>query len=184
MWSTGQCLCCQWDSDPVMHRRLTRGYGSLLAQHRPRRVFVRGQRRPSRSGVLLTHRLATFGIDSDDYDGHSCSRSSRKRRRTSKTFLSLNCTVFIVPSWCNGNFYLKLRSCKVVQLFIMVIYRLGFQHSIACRQLKAPQGILGGIGRRMSSLLWGGMNSAATSEAVKTFSSFLSLFCLRLIKHL
>lgn len=41
------------------------------------------------------------------------------------------------------------------------------QHAVACRILKPPQGLLGGIGRRVSSLLWGGM--ATGSEAVRTF---------------
>jgi hypothetical protein len=43
-----------------------------------------------------------------------------------------------------------------------------FQHSIACRQLKAPQGLLGGIGRRMSSLLWGGISTSTTIESVSS----------------
>ena len=42
------------------------------------------------------------------------------------------------------------------------------QHTICCRQLKAPQGLLGGIGRRVSSLLWGGMTTPTSSEAVSS----------------
>lgn len=38
------------------------------------------------------------------------------------------------------------------------------QHSIASRLLKPPQGLLGGIGRRVSSLLWGSM-ATGNSEA-------------------
>jgi len=40
------------------------------------------------------------------------------------------------------------------------------QHTIVCRQLKTPQGFLSGIGRRMSSILWGGVSTTASSEAV------------------
>ena len=39
------------------------------------------------------------------------------------------------------------------------------QHAIACRILKPPQGLLGGIGRRVSSLLWGGIPTG--TESVK-----------------
>ena len=39
------------------------------------------------------------------------------------------------------------------------------QHAIGCRILKPPQGLLGGIGRRVSSLLWGGMAASGSSEA-------------------
>ena len=45
------------------------------------------------------------------------------------------------------------------------------QHSIGCRMLKAPQGLLGGIGRRMSSLLWGGIASSTSPEAVSPAST-------------
>lgn len=40
---------------------------------------------------------------------------------------------------------------------------------IACRMLKIPQGILGGISRRVSSLFWGSMNSGieAVSKVVE-----------------
>ena len=37
------------------------------------------------------------------------------------------------------------------------------QHAIACRILKPPQGLLGGIGRRVSSLLWGGIPTGSES---------------------
>ena len=42
----------------------------------------------------------------------------------------------------------------------------GGSHVLTCRLLKAPQGILGGIGRRVSSLLWGGISSGNGPDAV------------------
>ena len=41
----------------------------------------------------------------------------------------------------------------------------GGQHALTCRLLKPPQGILVGIGRRMSSLLWSGISTAAGAES-------------------
>ncbi|XP_021913246.1 nuclear pore complex protein Nup133 [Zootermopsis nevadensis] len=40
----------------------------------------------------------------------------------------------------------------------------GGRHSIVCRTLKTPQGWLGGIGRRMSSLIFGGLPSSQIME--------------------
>ena len=37
---------------------------------------------------------------------------------------------------------------------------------LACRLLKPPQGIFGGIGRRVSSLLWGGMGPVIGNDSV------------------
>ena len=36
------------------------------------------------------------------------------------------------------------------------------------RQLKPPQGILGGIGRRVSSLLWSGIGTGTGTDSVRT----------------
>ena len=36
------------------------------------------------------------------------------------------------------------------------------------RQLKPPQGILGGIGRRVSSLLWSGIGTGIGTDSVRT----------------
>ena len=38
------------------------------------------------------------------------------------------------------------------------------QQGVSCRRLAAPSGLLGGIGRRMSSLLWGSMPAAGGGE--------------------
>ncbi|XP_069672597.1 nuclear pore complex protein Nup133 isoform X3 [Periplaneta americana] len=40
----------------------------------------------------------------------------------------------------------------------------GGRHSISCRTLKTPQGWLGGIGRRMSSLIFGGLPTSQVME--------------------
>lgn len=48
----------------------------------------------------------------------------------------------------------------------------GGRHSIACRTLKAPQGWLGGIGRRMSSLIFGGLPTSQVMETVSTSKDF------------
>jgi len=45
------------------------------------------------------------------------------------------------------------------------------QHAIACRILKPPQGLLGGIGRRVSSLLWGGIPTGTESKLVQVLGS-------------
>lgn len=49
-------------------------------------------------------------------------------------------------------------------IVLVHVLNVGGQHKIVCRQLKPPHGLLGGIGRRVSSLFWGGM--PATGEAV------------------
>jgi len=48
----------------------------------------------------------------------------------------------------------------------------GGRHSVACRMLKTPQGWLGGIGRRVSSLIFGGL---PTSQVMETVGIFLDL---------
>ena len=42
----------------------------------------------------------------------------------------------------------------------------GGRHSIVCHTLKTPQGWLGGIGRRVSSLIFGGLPTAQVMETV------------------
>jgi len=42
----------------------------------------------------------------------------------------------------------------------------GGRHSIVCHTLKTPQGWLGGIGRRGSSLIFGGLPTAQVMETV------------------
>lgn len=51
----------------------------------------------------------------------------------------------------------------------------GGRHSVACRMLKTPQGWLGGIGRRMSSLIFGGL---PTSQVMETVGIFLDLIVI------
>ena len=43
---------------------------------------------------------------------------------------------------------------------------------LTCRLLKPPQGILGGIGRRVSTLLWGSGVTAADEDSVREQYSF------------
>ena len=52
---------------------------------------------------------------------------------------------------------MKVKS-NVLLKFICVNYR----------QLKPPQGILGGIGRRVSSLLWSGIGTGTGTDSVRT----------------
>ena len=46
---------------------------------------------------------------------------------------------------------------------------------LTCRLLKPPQGILGGIGRRVSTLLWGSGVTAADEDSVREKYSFFIL---------
>eukprot|EP00095_Tigriopus_kingsejongensis_P004237 maker-scaffold711_size108467-snap-gene-0.25 protein:Tk04237 transcript:maker-scaffold711_size108467-snap-gene-0.25-mRNA-1 annotation:"hypothetical protein LOTGIDRAFT_233315" len=48
-------------------------------------------------------------------------------------------------------------------IVLVHVVHSGGPHRIACRQLKPPHGLLGGLGRRVSSLFWGGM--PVTGEA-------------------
>ena len=55
---------------------------------------------------------------------------------------------------------------------VVLIYHgeTGSHHGIACRTLKPPQGLLGGIGRRVSTFIWGGTPSGTSgSESVSYF---------------
>ena len=45
---------------------------------------------------------------------------------------------------------------------------------LTCRLLKPPQGLLGGIGRRVSSLLWGSGVAAADEDAVSVISKHIA----------
>ena len=51
----------------------------------------------------------------------------------------------------------------------------GGHHGIACRTLKPPQGLLGGIGRRVSSFIWGGTPSGTTGSEAVSFSKAFSI---------
>lgn len=59
----------------------------------------------------------------------------------------------------------SILSTTTATVVLVHLENVAGQHTIICRLLKSPQGILGGIGRRMSSLLWGGIASATSSEA-------------------
>jgi nuclear pore complex protein Nup133 len=54
----------------------------------------------------------------------------------------------------------------------------GGRHSVVCRTLKAPQGWLGGIGRRVSSLIFGGLPTSQVIETVSTPEDFSKKFVI------
>ena len=57
---------------------------------------------------------------------------------------------------------------------VSLIFPTGI-NTVGCRMLKTPQGLLGGIGRRVSSMFWGSMNNG--TEAVRN----LNFQCSRII---
>ena len=51
---------------------------------------------------------------------------------------------------------------------LVLIHHTG--QSLACRRLAAPSGLLGGLGRRVSSLLWGSLPAGGGGEGSKMVS--------------
>ncbi|XP_059094944.1 nuclear pore complex protein Nup133-like [Tigriopus californicus] len=56
-------------------------------------------------------------------------------------------------------------------IVLVHVLNVGGQHKIVCRQLKPPHGLLGGIGRRVSSLFWGGMPATGEAKLVRVLTS-------------
>lgn len=86
-------------------------------------------------------------------------------------------------SWVEANADLQGQECDCLRLILplgallvtttatlvlVTPHLAAARHSLVCRPIKAPHGWLGGIGRRMSSLIFGSIPSTQIMETVST----------------